>query len=548
MNRKEFSFESAAACIEGSSPFSSLSNTVCIAGSGADFSSVQQKIVKDLSKFGDIARLDMSLVVVSRAVLVTFFDVRCAQRVLEALAGRAEPYPWAAHDVRVVRVNIAKLAEPGFIEKLSQYGEVAHVGMHRGDVIIEFFDIRAAQLLLAAAGDAASPVQPQGKLQADSTEKNLLSALMACTSRLTGCPPGLSTSMPNLPSTYGAYESLAEDGSHEDESPNGKSAAEKQLGKNGERVEAFSNRPVRTKVTTKEFARYDIDPDKIMSGEDCRTTIMVRNLTGPRSRKDFLTFIDHVGLADRYTFLYMPCKEHRSVPAGFAFMNLVNAHDVQKLFVLVKSGAWRDFWGPGEQNKCPALSYARFQGHEELVRHFSTSAVLHENDVDKRPIFRPLAGQKDSARQQDCRRDGSTGGSVGASHLHKANRAARGMAPLLEDSSTSSSDGSRQNCLKATEAFPLEYPKAPLEYPKVPFSITEQVQLLEQKALQMGAALGTSSDLSLLEIEMAILRKQFEIAQAAVIEPAYVGSNWQQRQQLLWPCFDGNDGARARRP
>jgi hypothetical protein len=153
-----------------------------------------------------------------------------------------------------------------------------------------------------------------------------------------------------------------------------------------------SNRPVRTKVTTKDFSKYDIDPEKIQVGEDKRTTVMVRNLTGPRARKDFLQFLERCGLAERYTFFYMPCKEHRNVPAGFAFLNLVSASDVHKLFVMVKSGFWREFLSD-PQSKAPAMSYARFQGHEELSKHFSSSAVLHEQDPEKRPIFRPDAGK-----------------------------------------------------------------------------------------------------------------------------------------------------------
>eukprot|EP00913_Durusdinium_trenchii_P018881 g17742.t1 len=81
--------------------------------------------------------------------------------------------------------------------------------------------------------------------------------------------------------------------------------------------------------------------------------------------------------------------------------------DVHKLFVMVKNGVWREFMGKS-QTKAPGVSYARFQGHEdgrnmdmglcnarlELVEHFSSSAVLHEQDPEKRPIFRPDAAAK----------------------------------------------------------------------------------------------------------------------------------------------------------
>jgi hypothetical protein len=149
---------------------------------------------------------------------------------------------------------------------------------------------------------------------------------------------------------------------------------------------------VRTKVANKDFAKYDIEPEKIQSGEDLRTTVMVRNLTGKHARQDFLQFLEIAGLSDRYTFFYMPYKEHRNVLAGFAFVNLVAPKDVEMLCTMVNQGAWRAvFRDPNV--KAPAVSYARFQGHDQLVKHFSTSAVLHEEDAEKRPIFRPNAGQ-----------------------------------------------------------------------------------------------------------------------------------------------------------
>jgi len=149
----------------------------------------------------------------------------------------------------------------------------------------------------------------------------------------------------------------------------------------------MNNRPVRTKVTNKEFQKYDINPEKIQRGEDPRTTVMVRNLAGPNARKEFLNFLARCELNEKFTFFYMPCKQHRNVPAGFAFINLRSPSDVLKLYVMVKSDFWKEFLSK-TYNKVPAMSYGRFQGHEELVKHFNSSAVLHEQDPAKRPIFR----------------------------------------------------------------------------------------------------------------------------------------------------------------
>merc|ERR1719386_275152 len=106
-----------------------------------------------------------------------------------------------------------------------------------------------------------------------------------------------------------------------------------------------------------------------------------------------MNFLEQCGLAEKYLFFYMPCKEHRNVLAGFAFVNFISPEDVLKLYVMVKSGFWREVSSDMQsQSRALAMSYARFQGQEELMKHFSSSAVLHEQDPEKRPIFRYKGG------------------------------------------------------------------------------------------------------------------------------------------------------------
>merc|ERR1719272_1641029 len=69
------------------------------------------------------------------------------------------------------------------------------------------------------------------------------------------------------------------------------------------------------KSNAKDMSQFDIRPGKIKSGEDIRTTVTVRNLTGPSARADFLKFLACIGLEEKYTFFYMPCKEHRNIHA-----------------------------------------------------------------------------------------------------------------------------------------------------------------------------------------------------------------------------------------
>merc|ERR1740138_1964065 len=42
--------------------------------------------------------------------------------------------------------------------------------------------------------------------------------------------------------------------------------------------------PARTKIPTRDFQKFDVDPDAILRGSDKRTTVMVRHLQGAFAR------------------------------------------------------------------------------------------------------------------------------------------------------------------------------------------------------------------------------------------------------------------------
>eukprot|EP00930_Biecheleria_cincta_P082052 TRINITY_DN7159_c0_g1_i1.p1 TRINITY_DN7159_c0_g1~~TRINITY_DN7159_c0_g1_i1.p1 ORF type:complete len:482 (-),score=88.42 TRINITY_DN7159_c0_g1_i1:74-1519(-) len=341
-----------------SSPTCALTNTVCVSDPDGKWPVVQADAVKELSEFGEIARLDASLGVVARCILVTYFDVRAAQRLLLSSPGRVEPFPAAAHDCRIVRVELAAFSKkvPNVEGGFSQFGEVANISASLGVAIVEFYDMRAAQMLLAASRGTASPHAQDDSSAPLFSEPNGLAA-----------SAGLGKAM--------GFEESAESGK-------------------GKQDRAAANRPVRcSKVSTKDFSKFDIDADRILRGEDPRTTVMVRNIMGVTARTDFLDFLDKCLLGDRFTFFYMPCKEHKNIPAGYAFINFISPMDVHNLFMMVRSGFWSEFMND-PQTKAPGVSYARFQGHEDLMKHFSSSAVIHEPDPEKRPIFRPEAAAK----------------------------------------------------------------------------------------------------------------------------------------------------------
>lgn len=351
-----------------------------------------EQAMAELSAFGEIARLDTSLSGVLGCILVTFFDVRCAQALTMQFPDRTEQFPQAAHDSRTVRVSMATFAENmGTIGGFHAYGEVASVSIAGEDAVIEFFDVRAAQRLLTTVSNCnltglPLPMMPPRAAVPPNMAVPPAALFPGATTGL--CANKLSPSafhaalFPLAKAALLAEEGVYEEPLGEQHSANGKAA----------------NKPLRTKVSNKEFSKFEIDVDKIQNGKDLRTTVMVRNLSSPNARADFEKVLEACGLDQKYTFFYMPFKEHRNVYAGFAFVNFQSPTDVLALYMALTKNTWKQIVGEESNTKVPAMSYARFQGHEELMSHFSSSAVLHDHDPTKRPLFRTASKAANEAQ------------------------------------------------------------------------------------------------------------------------------------------------------
>lgn len=336
------------------------------------------------SKFGDVARLDTTLGPVTGLVFVTFFDVRCALKVLSDFKGRAEPFPPAAHDFRAVSILTSVLSTlPASFTGFQSFGEIAGVSVQGENMVVEFYDIRAAQQvtyslpasrprrsLPSTPPDHSSPpellrhpaTEPfketrHEHVQLKAKSNDLSQSLAGFKGMLPEFQPSFSEALPN----------------------------HRRAGTNGH---AAQGKPVREKVRTQDLLKFDIVPEKIRAGEDPRTTVMVRNIPKACTREAFVQLLVPCGLEDRYTFFYMPFDKRRNIHCGFAFINFRTPMDVLTLFEKMTSTLWRCL-APSQNARAekPAVSYARLQGQDQLMKHFSLSAVMHDSDARKRPMF-----------------------------------------------------------------------------------------------------------------------------------------------------------------
>ncbi|XP_059669275.1 protein MEI2-like 5 isoform X2 [Cornus florida] len=127
--------------------------------------------------------------------------------------------------------------------------------------------------------------------------------------------------------------------------------------------------------------QFQLDLDKIISGEDTRTTLMIKNIPNKYTSKMLLAAIDenHRGT---YDFLYLPIDFKNKCNVGYAFINMLSPTHIIPFYKAFNGKKWEKF----NSEKVASLAYARIQGKAALVTHFQNSSLMNE-DKRCRPIL-----------------------------------------------------------------------------------------------------------------------------------------------------------------
>ncbi|KAF5741217.1 protein MEI2-like 4 isoform X10 [Tripterygium wilfordii] len=134
--------------------------------------------------------------------------------------------------------------------------------------------------------------------------------------------------------------------------------------------------------------QYELDIDRILRGEDSRTTLMIKNIPNKYTSKMLLAAIDerHRGT---YDFIYLPIDFKNKCNVGYAFINITDPSLIVPFYQAFNGKKWEKF----NSEKVATLAYARIQGKAALVAHFQNSSLMNE-DKRCRPILFNTDGPK----------------------------------------------------------------------------------------------------------------------------------------------------------
>uniref|UniRef100_A0A7R9V4D8 Mei2-like C-terminal RNA recognition motif domain-containing protein n=1 Tax=Chlamydomonas euryale TaxID=1486919 RepID=A0A7R9V4D8_9CHLO len=194
-------------------------------------------------------------------------------------------------------------------------------------------------------------------------------------------------------------------GSHDMMGPGGAGAAR---GGGGGRL---SRRPADPAAEAERKAQqeklYSLNPERIYSGQDRRTTLMIKNIPNKYTQKMLLSTIDEF-FHGTYDFFYLPIDFKNKCNVGYAFINMTQPVHIIPLVDRFNHKKWERF----NSEKICSISYARIQGRSALISHFQNSSLMHE-DKRCRPILFVLEGSDATGEQESFPSAGSSSGGGG---------------------------------------------------------------------------------------------------------------------------------------
>lgn len=138
-----------------------------------------------------------------------------------------------------------------------------------------------------------------------------------------------------------------------------------------------------------------VDVNRIMRGEDVRTTVMLRNIPNKMNCHELKQTID-VFVRGCYDFSYLRIDFNNGMNVGYAFINFSHPSHIAQFAMAMQHRRWDVY----NSDKHAEISYATKQGIHSLIDAFRNSSVMEEHP-DARPklwftdMDRPeLAGQE----------------------------------------------------------------------------------------------------------------------------------------------------------
>ena len=157
----------------------------------------------------------------------------------------------------------------------------------------------------------------------------------------------------------------------------------------------------------KDNSKYSIKIEDIINGKDKRTSVRIMNIPIKYTVDDLIKKIDlTMGFNNEtffrnYDLFYLPMSKNNPKNLGYAFINFIHPLCIIDFYNKIKGLKWKN-----EHKECQ-ISYAKFQGKEELTEHLLETSgdekkiSLFEVNLEKIKFIIPFQYKNDIELRND---------------------------------------------------------------------------------------------------------------------------------------------------
>jgi hypothetical protein len=132
---------------------------------------------------------------------------------------------------------------------------------------------------------------------------------------------------------------------------------------------------------------------QLEKGMDARTTVMIRNVPKEFNQTDLIQILSNRLSESAFDFIYLPKDLSTDLNVGYAFVNLISPEKIIRLYNAFNNKKWiqiiigTSLQSPREETRPAKVTFARIQGLQYLIAHFSKSSIMSQPD-SIRPYFK----------------------------------------------------------------------------------------------------------------------------------------------------------------
>ena len=125
----------------------------------------------------------------------------------------------------------------------------------------------------------------------------------------------------------------------------------------------------------------DIDIKKVLSLEDQRTALMIKNIPN-KFKKDLLINIINQNFSGCYDLFILPTDSNKSKNFGYGFINFISSYYIPYFYFMFNDNMWSET----KSKKVCEIKYSTIQGKNKLIKHYEKKNVYFNEEGEKNNI------------------------------------------------------------------------------------------------------------------------------------------------------------------